>query len=158
MGLMDKVKSQASSLAEKAQEGARVGQERLMQMQGKRQSDALLLELGGLTYLARTGRAALGADNRIAEITAQLEAFEADHGPVVVTPAVPPAGESGSYIPGRTEPASPGSPATAHPADPPPAGPGAQLPDAMPPAAPGGGIPVASYASDQGSDEDLPST
>jgi len=36
MGLMDKVKSQASALADKAQEGAKVGQERLMQMQTKR--------------------------------------------------------------------------------------------------------------------------
>jgi len=68
MGLMDKVKSQASLLAEKAQEGAKVGQERLMQMQTKRQSDALLLELGGLTYLARAGRPTPGADARIDEL------------------------------------------------------------------------------------------
>jgi hypothetical protein len=158
MGLMDKVKSQASLLAEKAQEGAKVGQERLMQMQGKRQSDALLLELGGLTYVARAGRAAPGADDRIAEIVTQLETFEAEHGPVVVTPAVPPAGESGSYVPSRSEPASSGSPSAAHPADPTPAAPDAQPPGAQPPAASAGGIPTASYASDQGSAEDPPST
>lgn len=158
MGLMDRVKSQASSLAEKAQGGARVGQERLMQMQGKRQSDALLLELGGLTYLARTGGPRSGPTVASLRSPLNWRRSKRTMARVVVTPAVPPAGESGSYLPDRSEPASPGSPAAAHRADPPPEAPDAQAPGAMPPSATVGGIPVASYASDPGSDQDLTST
>ena len=44
MGFMDKVKSQASALADKAQEGAKAGQDKLSQMQSKKHSEAMLLE------------------------------------------------------------------------------------------------------------------
>jgi hypothetical protein len=152
MGLMDKVKSQASALADKAQEGAKVGQERLMQMQSKRQADAMLLELGGLTYLAQAGRAQPGAAARAEELVHQLAAFEAAHGPISVTAAVPPPGEGGSYIPGGTAPAGT-APAGTPPAGTPPAGtaPADPAPAAAPATAPatGGGIPTPSYASDE---------
>ena len=134
MGLMDKVKSQAAALAEMAQEGARVGQERLTQMQSKRQADALLLEYGGLVYLQRAGRGDPGADARLAEITTQIAAFEAANGPIQVTPAVPPPGATGSYVPGAAASASPAGAAPGSPA---------------PPAGGGGGIPSGSYSSDQ---------
>jgi hypothetical protein len=139
MGFMDKVKSQATALAEKAQEGVKVGQEKLSQVQAKRQSDALLLELGGLVYLQHSGRAEAGAADRVEAIVAELRSFEAEHGPVGVTPAVPSPGGTGTFVP-----AGAGSPA----------GPGASAPDqgatAPPPAPSGsGGIPTASYASDE---------
>jgi len=161
MGLMDKVKSQASALADKAQEGAKVGQERLMQMQTKRQSDALLLELGGLTYLARAGRPVPGADARIDELVNQVGAFETAHGPIAVTAAVPPPGEGGSYVPAGAGPGNPAGPSPTTPATDSPS------PQAAPATAPatasatapatasatasatGGGIPTASYASDE---------
>ncbi len=165
VGLMDKVKSQASALADKAQEGAKVGQERLMQMQTKRQSDALLLELGGLTYLARAGRPVPGADARIEELVNQVGAYETAHGPITVTAAVPPPGESGSYVPGGAGPGdlagqgSPAGPPAGGPPAPAPSAssvPSAATPPAQPPATPppsapsaGGGIPTASYASDE---------
>jgi len=82
MGLMDKMKSQANVLAEKAQESAKLGQDRLSQMQAKRQSDALLAEYGAIVYRQRAGRAEAGADDRITELTAQIEAFEAANGPI----------------------------------------------------------------------------
>jgi hypothetical protein len=96
MELMDKIKSQASVLAEKAQVTAKAGQDRLSQMKSKRQADSLLLELGGLTYLSQTGRAQAGGDARAQEITTQLQTYEAEHGPISVTkaPAPPPASSS----------------------------------------------------------------
>ena len=41
MGFMDKVKAQATVLAEKAQEGAKAGQAKLSDMQAKKHADAL---------------------------------------------------------------------------------------------------------------------
>lgn len=119
MGFMDKVKSQASALAEKAQEGARAGQGKLSAMQAKHHADALLLELGGLTYLARAGRSTPANEARVEQLVAELSAHETAHGPVVVSPAVAPPGESGSYLPG-TAPAAPTSatPATTMPSPP----------------------------------------
>ena len=108
MGFMDKVKSQASALAEKAQEGARAGQGKLSSMQAKHHADALLLELGGLTYLARAGRTTPADDARAEQLVAELSDHEAAHGPVAVSPAVAAPGETGSYLPG-TAPSTPAS-------------------------------------------------
>ncbi|HLI72852.1 MAG TPA: hypothetical protein VKU86_03155 [Acidimicrobiales bacterium] len=87
MGLMDKVKSQATQLADKAQQAGQAGQAKLAEIQAKRKADALLLELGGLVYQQRTGRAGLGADTRIQELVDALGRHEAEHGPVTVTSA-----------------------------------------------------------------------
>ena len=100
MGFMDKVKSQAGALAEKAQEGAKAGQEKLSQMQAKKQADALLLELGGLVYTQQENRAGPDASQRIEAIVGELRNWEATNGPVAVTGAtgaVPPA--SGGSVP-----------------------------------------------------------
>ncbi|MDA8062765.1 MAG: hypothetical protein M0T80_10135 [Actinomycetota bacterium] len=144
MGLMDKVKSQAAALAEMAQEGARVGQERLTQMQSKRQADALLLEYGGLVYLQRAGRGDPGTDARLAEITTQIAAFEAANGPIQVTPAVPPPGATGSYVPGGTAPTPPGATGSYVPggtAPTPPGATGSYVPGAAASASPAGAAP-----------------
>jgi hypothetical protein len=82
MGLMDKVRSQATALAEKAQEGAKAGQEKLSALQAKHHADALLLELGGLTYLARTGRATPADEKKAEELVGRLSEHEAVHGPL----------------------------------------------------------------------------
>lgn len=87
MGFMDKVKSQANVIAEKAQEGAKAGQERISQLQAKRQADALLLELGGIVYLQRSERPEPTADARIEEILAKLREYETQYGLVTVTSA-----------------------------------------------------------------------
>ncbi len=144
MGFMDKVKSQASALAEKAQEGAKAGQEKLSQIQAKRQSDAMLLELGGIDYLTRTGRAPAGGDERVSQLVSQLQAFEADHGPVSVTAATPPAGETGSYVPGSS-----GAEAPVTGGDDGAGAGGGAAADSTPAPAGGGGIPTASYSSDE---------
>lgn len=82
MGVMDKVKSQAKALADKAQEGAKAGQEKLSQMQAKRQAEGLLQELGTLVYLERAGRAVPGGTQRADSIVAQVKKYEAANGPI----------------------------------------------------------------------------
>lgn len=153
MGLMDKMKTQATALAEKAQEGAKIGQERLAQLQTKRQGDALLLEFGGIAYQQRAGRADPGAEGRLAELTTQIAAYEALNGPIRVTRATPAPGASGSYVPGGAGPASPtgpagsdGSPGSEGSAG--PSSPSGSEGSASPAGA--DGIPTGAYAADSG--------
>jgi len=122
MGLMDKVKAQATQLADKAQQAGQAGQAKLNDMQAKRKADALLLELGGIVYSQKVGRADAGADARIAGLVGQVQAFEAEHGTVGVTSA--------------DAPAATGVPTSSTPA-----------PAAPPPAASAGPIPQAQYGS-----------
>ena len=80
MGLVDRVKAQATQIADKAQQAGQVGQAKVAEIQGKRKADALLAELGGLVYSERTGRAPTDAEARAATVIAQLQAHEAEHG------------------------------------------------------------------------------
>ena len=57
MGLMDKVKAQATQVAQKAQEQAKAGQAKLAEKQSGRRSDALLRDLGAAVYAEKTGKA-----------------------------------------------------------------------------------------------------
>jgi hypothetical protein len=134
MGLMDKVKAQATQLADKAQQAGQAGQAKLADLQAKRKGDALLLELGGEVYSQKVGRADAGADTRIAGLVARLQAYEAEHGTLSVTSAdsppdagVPTAGVPTSSVPTASTPA----------------------PAAPPPAASAGPIPQAQYGSGQ---------
>ncbi|HUI03316.1 MAG TPA: hypothetical protein VLZ77_07225 [Acidimicrobiales bacterium] len=113
MGLMDKVKSQATQLAEKAQQAGQAGQAKLAEVQAKRKADALLLELGGVAYTQRVGRADAAAEKRATELVGLLQAHEAEHGPVAVTSANGPLAEaSGVVDPGAGAPAPAGTPPT----------------------------------------------
>ena len=128
MGLMDKVKSQASQLAEKAQHGVEAGQAKLADMQAKKKADAMLLELGGIAYQDRTGRADPAATSRSAELVEMLQKHEAEHGSIAVTSANPTIAESTGVVdPNATIPA----------------------PSSSPPTSTGGSIPQAQYGSDQ---------
>ena len=136
MGLMDKVKSQATQLAEKAQQAGQAGQAKLAEVQAKRKGDALLLELGGVTYLQRVGRADAGAEARSAELVGMVQAHEAEHGAVTVTSANAAVAESTGVVdPTATVPT-----ATV---------PTASTPGTVPtaPAASGGAIPQAQYGT-----------
>jgi hypothetical protein len=82
MGLMDKVKAQATQIAEKAQEAGKAGQAKLEALQAKRKADALLQELGTINYHTKTGRGAPGDDSRSADLVSQLRQYEAEYGPV----------------------------------------------------------------------------
>jgi len=152
---VDRLKTQAGTLADKAQEQARLGQQRLEQLQGKKQADQLLLELGGLTFLDQAGRLDDQGRQRMASLLDQLRAFEAANGPITVTRAVPPPGDTGSYVPSGASSAPPppvaeasrtgqpdGSAASATP------GPAAPAPSTSTASTGGGALPRATYASD----------
>ena len=98
MGLMDKVKSQATQLAEKAQQAGQAGQAKIAEVQAKRKVDALLLELGGITYTQRAGRADAAAESRAAEIVSLVKAHEAEQGPVTVTSAAAAEAEASGVV------------------------------------------------------------
>jgi uncharacterized protein (DUF2164 family) len=124
MGLMDKVKAQATQLADKAQQAGQAGQAKLADLQAKRKADAMLLELGGEYYNQKVGRADAGAEGRMAALVTRLQAFEAEQGNVTVTTAD--SGTAGDDVPSSSS-----------------------APPAPPPAASAGPIPQAQYGSGQ---------
>jgi predicted PilT family ATPase len=128
MGLMDKVKSQATQLAEKAQQAGQAGQAKLAEIQAKKKADAMLLELGGIAYQEKTGRADSSSGARAGELTELLKKHEAEHGPVTVTSANAAIAEAAGVVdPTATPPA----------------------PSSTPPTSSGGPIPQAQYGSEQ---------
>jgi hypothetical protein len=140
MGLMDKVKAQATQLADKAQQAGQAGQAKLAEVQSKRKADALLLELGGITYTQRMGRAEAGADTRATEIVGLVQAFEAEHGQVSVTSANAAVAETTGVVdPGGTIPAATTIPTSSTVPT---------APAAVPPAS-AGPIPQAQYGSSE---------
>jgi hypothetical protein len=131
---MDKVKAQAGQLADKAQQAGQAGQAKLAEVQSKRKGDALLLELGGITYTQRMGRADAGADARATELVGLLQGFEAEHGTVTVTSASAAVAETTGVIdPGATAPAPASAP-----------------PTTVPPTTSAGPIPQAQYGTGEG--------
>lgn len=82
MGLMDKVKAQATQVAAKAQEAGKVGQAKLEAVQAKRKADTLLSELGKVTFDAHEGRGAPGDEKRAADLMEQLRQYEAEYGQI----------------------------------------------------------------------------
>jgi len=141
MGLMDKVKSQATQLAEKAQQAGQAGQAKLAEVQAKRKGDALLLEFGGIAYTQQVGRADATAPARAAELVDQLRAFEAEHGPITVTSAAAAVAESTGVVDPLATIPSAGPVPTSATAPPP-----APAPSAPPAAA--GPIPQATYGTE----------
>jgi len=98
MGLMDKVKAQATVLAQKTQETARDGKAKYDQVQAKRRADGLLRNLGAAVYAERTGRSTPETEAQIDKLVADLSAHETEHGVNLTTqePAAPEPGTDGS--------------------------------------------------------------
>lgn len=86
MGFMDKVKSQATSVAQKAQEGVKTGQSKLEEAQAKKRQDALLRDLGAQVYAGRTGTATAETAAETERIVAELKAMEAESMPISTAP------------------------------------------------------------------------
>jgi hypothetical protein len=80
MGLMDKVKAQATVLAQKTQETAREGKAKFDQVQATRRADAMLRNLGALVYAERTGRGTPDTQAQIDRLVADISAHEAANG------------------------------------------------------------------------------
>ncbi|HVC26052.1 MAG TPA: hypothetical protein VND23_09860 [Acidimicrobiales bacterium] len=108
MGLMDKVKAQATQVAAKAQEAGKVGQAKLEAVQAKRKADGLLEELGRISFESHVGRGAPGDEKRATELVEQLRQYEAEYGQIgseaepsghAASPAAPEPSPGGSFIP-----------------------------------------------------------
>jgi hypothetical protein len=134
MGLMDKVKAQATVLAQKTQETARESFARLDQATAGRHADTMLRNLGALVYAEQTGRAAPDSAEQVARLVSQLSAHEAENGinlaaqPSGWNPAVAGQGSADPAGPGQPDPAPFAGPGAAGPA--PFAGPGQAGPGA----------------------------
>jgi hypothetical protein len=118
MGLMDKVKAQATELAQQ-------GKAKYDQVQATRRADAMLRNLGALVYKDRTGRGAPDSQAQIDKLVADLSAHESANGiNLSPEPTDPPgspgagqsgqSGQSGWAGPGQQQ-GGPGGPSTTFP-------------------------------------------
>lgn len=73
MGLMDRVKTQATGLAKDSKA-------KLDEVQARRRADAMLRDLGTAVYAERTGRSTAETDSKIDKLVADLAAYETEHG------------------------------------------------------------------------------
>lgn len=80
MGLMDRVKAQATQLGQKAQEAAQEGKSRLDQAQANRRGDAMLRQLGIAVYEERTGRGSPDSQAKIDKLISDISAHERENG------------------------------------------------------------------------------
>jgi hypothetical protein len=80
MGLMDRVKAQATQLAQKTQEAAAEGKARLDQAQANRKGDGMLRNLGALVYAHQTGRGTADSQSKIDSQIQEIQAHERENG------------------------------------------------------------------------------
>jgi hypothetical protein len=140
MGFMDKVKAQATVLADKAQTGVQQGQTKIQEMQSGKQADHLLRELGAYVFLSERGRIQPENEAKVTGIMDQLDALEAAGTAVTITIdplSVPPGGAvpKAGTVPQAGTPLPPPPERAAPPAD----NPTPQTGDGPPPT--GGAIP-----------------
>lgn len=91
MGLTDKVKAQASQVAQ-------AGKAKYDQAQASRHADAMLQQLGAVVYAERTGRGTADSQARIDKLINDISAYERDNGlsltdhapPTIPQPGSPP--------------------------------------------------------------------
>jgi hypothetical protein len=85
VGFMDKVKAQATVLADKAQTGVQQGQTKIQEMQAGKQVDHLLRELGAYVFLSERDRAQPDSEAKVAGIMGELDGLEQAGTPVTIT-------------------------------------------------------------------------
>ncbi len=134
MGFMDKVKAQATVLADKAQTSVQQGQTKLAEMQSGKQADHLLRELGAYVFLSERNRIQPDSEVKVTELMGQLDALEAAGTPVTITPDAPPVPAAGA-VPQAVDPDGAAVDTAPPPPPPPPvptASPTPQSGDAVP--------------------------
>ena len=128
MGLLDKVKAQATAATEMAKDAAAKGQAKLDEAQAKKAAEGMLRDLGAAFYATKTGRATPTTEGDIDRLVTALQQHESEHGPVTLAPetavAGPTAAPAGDGA--AAAPAPPPPPQAADPASPPPPPPKAQ--------------------------------
>jgi thioesterase domain-containing protein len=113
MGLLDKVKAQATTATEMAKDAAAKGQAKMNELQAKKVADGMLRDLGAAFYATKTGRSTPSTDAEIAQLVTSLQSHESEHGQITLAP------ESAAGAP-TASPADGGSAAPAPPPPPPP--------------------------------------
>ena len=88
MSLMDKVKAQATQIAQKTQETARESKIKYDQAQAKRHADVMLRNLGAVVYAQHTGRGAGDTQAQIDKLVGDIKTHEAENG-ISLTPESP---------------------------------------------------------------------
>jgi hypothetical protein len=125
VGLLDKVKAQATAATEMAKDAAAKGQAKMNEAQAKKAADGMLRDLGAAFYATKVGRATPTTDAEIDQLVVALQSHESEHGQITLAPesaaAAPTATPSGD---GAAPPPSP--PKAADPTSPPPPPPTAQ--------------------------------
>ncbi len=124
MGLLDKVKAQATAATEMAKDAAQKGQAKLSEVQSNKASDAILRDLGAAYYATQTGRSTPNTESDIARLVAALQTHEAEHGALALAPESAAAAPTAAPTSAGTPPPAP--PKAADPASPPPPPPTAQ--------------------------------
>ena len=123
MGLLDKVKAQATAATEMAKDAAAKGQAKMNEVQAKKAADGMLRDLGAAFYATKTGRSTPTTDAEIDQLVAALQAHESEHGQITLAP------ESAAAAPTATPAPTdrpPPPPKAADPASPPPPPPTAE--------------------------------
>src|SRR3954451_19690845 len=86
MSFADRLRAQATQLADQAQQRIAQGQAKLTELQVRKQADALLRDLGAAVWAAqRQG----GPHQPIEDAMAALDAHVAAHGPIDTAPSAP---------------------------------------------------------------------
>jgi len=138
MGLMDKVRAQATQIAQKTQETARDSKVKFDQAQAKRRADVMLRNLGAVVYADRTGRGTPESAAEIDRLVTEISSHEAEHEISLAREPTDQAGpapgssatsESAAAESAAAEPAAP-EPAAAEPAEAPPSAPTSFPPEA----------------------------
>jgi hypothetical protein len=126
MGLLDKVKAQATAATEQAKVLAEKGQAKLNEVQSMKGSDGMLRDLGAAYYATQTGRATPTTDADMTRLVAALQSHETEHGALTLAPSTPAAAPTAAPTSAAPGSPPPPPPAAADPASPPPPPPTAQ--------------------------------
>ena len=86
MGLLDKVKAQATAATEMAKDAAAKGQAKMNEAQAKKAADGMLRDLGAAFYATKTGRSTATTDADMERLVAALQAHESEHGHITLAP------------------------------------------------------------------------
>jgi hypothetical protein len=125
MGLLDKVKAQATAATEMAKDAAAKGQAKMNDVQAKKAADGMLRDLGAAFYATKTGRSTPTTDTDIAQLVTVLQAHESEHGQITLAPESTAAAPTAApAVDGSAAPPPP--PTAADPSSPPPPPPTAQ--------------------------------
>ena len=127
MGLLDKVKAQATAATEMAKDAAAKGQAKIDEAQAKKNAEGMLRDLGAAFYATKTGRATPTTDSDIERLVTALQEYESEHGPMTLAPESAAAAPTAAPADGAADAAAPPPPPkAADPSSPPPPPPTAQ--------------------------------